>query len=137
MILAYIDARDVEQELDEMFCGAWSCDHKIIKDDERGVVVECRITAWWHTKSDVGFHAYEKYLNGDNYDLLHKSAYNDAFKRAWVKFGIWRCLYDAPKMFISFEDEKTYKHKIDEFVRKKYNKELTERVQKRTKKESQ
>lgn len=136
MILSYIDARNVEQALDEMFACQWSCDHKIIKDDDRGVVVECRITAWWNTKSDVWFHPYEKYETWDNYDLLHKSAYNDAFKRAWVKFWIGRCLYDAPKMFISFDDEKIYKYKIDEYVRKKYSKELSERHQKRSKQEN-
>lgn len=126
-ILAYIDARDVEFELDRMYDNNRSCDHTIIKDDDRWVVVECRITAWWQTRSDIGFHKYEKYQNWDNYEVLHKSAYNDAFKRAWVKFGIWRYLYDAPTMFITEQDKETYQYKLHEYVKKTYSTQLQKR----------
>lgn len=130
-ILAYIDARDVETELDRMYNNDWSCDHTIIKDNDHGVVVECRITAWWQTRSDIWFHKYEKYQNWwDNYEVLHKSSYNDAFKRAWVKFGIWRYLYDAPTMFISEQDKKSYKYNLDDYVKKTYWKQLKLRYEK-------
>ena len=81
MMLCYIDARDVMDRLDEV-CGAdWSDDYKEVK----GRVV-CTITINGVSRSDGA---------GDTDFEGEKGGLSDAFKRAAVKWGIGRYLYNA------------------------------------------
>jgi hypothetical protein len=74
------------ERLDEVVEGQWTDFYSIGINGG----VECRLTVCGVTRSDVG-------TADDN--EKEKSAYSDAFKRAAVKFGIGRFLYDLPKMW--------------------------------------
>lgn len=82
-MLVYIDARDVMDRLDEV-CGLnWQDDYKEVN----GRII-CTITIDGISKSDG---AGDTNIEGD------KGGISDAFKRAAVKWGIGRYLYDAGK----------------------------------------
>lgn len=86
LCVAYIDARDVMERLDEVVQGEWQ--DAYAPGINGGV--ECRLTIHDITRCDVG-------VADEN--EKEKSAYSDAFKRAAVKFGVGRFLYDLPKMY--------------------------------------
>src|SRR5512142_1776765 len=88
LVVAYIDARDVMERLDEVVGPDWS-DRYEKAGTAKGLV--CYLTVCGVTRADVG--------DDDNENEPVKSAYSDAFKRAAVKFGIGRFLYDLPKMW--------------------------------------
>lgn len=80
MALAYIDARDVMDRLDEVVgSGNWESRFR----DAAGRVV-CELTIFGVTKSDGA---------GDTAVEAEKGGISDAFKRAAVHFGIGRYLY--------------------------------------------
>lgn len=86
LCVAYIDSRDVMQRLDDVIGGEWSDSYSAGINGG----VECKLTIMGITRADVG--------TADENEK-EKSAYSDAFKRAGVKFGIGRFLYDLPKMW--------------------------------------
>jgi hypothetical protein len=97
--LAYIDARDVMNRLDEM-C-VWECRYPW-SDGHR---VCCEISVWADegiiTRSDG---AGETDVEGD------KGAMSDAFKRAAVRFNVARYLYDLPSPWVEIAPAgKSYK----------------------------
>lgn len=83
--LAYIDARQVMDRLDDV-CGPenWQCEYSEVKGH-----VYCKIginiDGNWVWKSDCGIES--------NFDA-EKGEASDAFKRAAVKWGVGRFLYD-------------------------------------------
>jgi hypothetical protein len=83
MMLVYIDARDVMDRLDEVFGLDWTDDYKEVK----GRIV-CTITVNGVSRSDGA---------GDTDFEAEKGGLSDAFKRAAVKWGVGRYLYDARK----------------------------------------
>lgn len=96
MALAYIDARDVMNRLDEV-CGAfgWQSEHIVTGD-----MVTCHIrirnpdTGEWITKSDG---AGKTDVEGE------KGSYSDALKRSAVSWGIGRYLYDLDSPWVAIE----------------------------------
>jgi len=107
LALAYVDARDVMERLDDAFGPqGWSDRYKVV--DEANGVVECTLAAQYPdlratSKVDVG------YPNGGmDDDEPFKGAYSDAFKRAAVKYGIGRDLYDTPKFWIALDEYKRF-----------------------------
>ncbi len=88
LVVGYIDARDVMDRLDEVAGPDWS-DRYEKAGTSAGLV--CYLTVCGVTRADVG--------DDDNENEPVKSAFSDAFKRAAVKFGIGRFLYDLPKMW--------------------------------------
>ena len=80
-ILCYIDARDVMDRLDEVCGPNWQDDYKEVK----GRIV-CTITIGGISRSDGA---------GDTDFEGEKGGLSDAFKRAAVKWGIGRYLYNA------------------------------------------
>ena len=88
--LAYIDARDVQRRLDEVF--GWDGWQTYYDETQSGRVI-CRLSVYdsdkgeWITKSDCA---------GDTAVEGEKGAASDAFKRAAVSFGIGRYLYNMP-----------------------------------------
>src|SRR5512142_3241194 len=88
LVVAYIDARGVMERLDDVIGPYWS-DRYEKAGTAKGLV--CYLTVGGVTRADVG--------DDDNENEPVKSAYSDAFKRAAVKFGIGRFLYDLPKMW--------------------------------------
>ncbi len=103
MALAYIDARDVMERLDEV-CGpaGWQCRYPHANGKtvcEIGVLIE-RPTAdgpyerEWVWKADGA---------GDTDFEAEKGALSDAFKRAAVRWGIGRYLYDVAAPWVEIE----------------------------------
>ena len=96
MALAYIDARDAMNRLDRTVGPHnWSDDYKEVM----GRIV-CNLsirfpgTNEWVVKSDGA---------GDTDFEAEKGGLSDAFKRAAVKFGIGRYLYDLPTVWCPIE----------------------------------
>lgn len=110
MALAYIDARDVQDRLDEV-CGVdgWQC--RYIPMHDKKTVCEiglfcCRpgeVVNEWIWKSDGA---------GDSDIEAEKGALSDAFKRAAVRWGIGRYLYDLDSPWVELDtyekDGKTF-----------------------------
>lgn len=103
MALAYIDARDAQDRLNEV-CGpfGWQCRHEVSGDKRVTchVGVRCPDSGEWVWKSDG---AGETDYEGE------KGSYSDSFKRACVKWGIGRYLYDVDSPWVAVEARgKTY-----------------------------
>lgn len=98
MVVGYIDARDVAARLDSVGV-TWSDSYTVLQMASTWVV-ECRLTVDGITRTDVG--------TGDGEESA-KSAYSDAFKRAAVKFGIGRYLYDLPTSWVAVENRQITK----------------------------
>lgn len=86
--LAYIDARDVMDRLDEVVgCDAWQDTYAETNKGRILCALSLLINGEWITKSDG---AGDTDVEGD------KGGISDAFKRAAVKFGVGRYLYRLP-----------------------------------------
>ena len=92
---AHIDARDVMNRLDSVVGWQnWNDEYLVVGSKN----VECRLTVMGITKIDVG----QIPTDGGFADPL-KSAYSDALKRAAVKFGIGRHLYEMEMKWLPFD----------------------------------
>lgn len=91
MALAYIDARDVMDRLDEV-CGPAGWSDSYVETAKGRVICSIAIKTdeGWISKSDG---AGDTAVEGD------KGGISDAFKRAAVKFGIGAYLYALPKTY--------------------------------------
>ena len=94
MALAYIDARDVMERLDEV-CGPenWQ-DRYEVHATTMICYLSIRIDDQWITKADGA---------GDTDVEAEKGRISDAFKRAAVRWGIGRYLYDIPSPWVEVE----------------------------------
>lgn len=96
--VAYIDARDVMKILDEAVgAGNWQDDYKIVGDmliAGVGIKIEDQWVWKWDTGSESNMEA-------------EKGHMSDAFKRAAVKWGVGRFLYDMPIQFLKASEVKT------------------------------
>lgn len=102
LAVAYIDARMVMERLDAVVgVECWADNYHMIPEGG----VECRlsvlIAGQWITKTDVGAPSEQP----DPGDKL-KAAYSDALKRAAVKFGVGRYLYDLPQQWADYDQQK-------------------------------
>jgi len=97
LALAYLDSRDVQDRLDAV-CSPenWQCryPHALAK-------TVCEIDIWvegrgWVTKSDGA---------GDSDIEAEKGALSDAFKRAAVKWGVGRYLYNLASPWVALTDD--------------------------------
>lgn len=97
MALAYIDARDVMQRLDEV-CGpaSWQCDypHAAQKTVCR---IGIKVGDEWVWKANGA---------GDSDIEAEKGALSDAFKRAAVLWGIGQYLYDIDTPWVALDTKK-------------------------------
>lgn len=93
LALAYIDARDVMQRLDEVAGAEWQCTYP-----HAGTKTVCsigiKIKDEWIWKSNGA---------GDSDVEAEKGALSDAFKRAGVMWGIGRYLYDVDSPWVQIE----------------------------------
>ena len=102
LALAYLDARSVQDRLDEVLgVEGWQDEYELLPD---GSVV-CKLTLHlgdrWVTKMDVGSPSEQP----DSGDRL-KAAFSDALKRAAVKFGIGRYLYRLQAQWVDYDPVK-------------------------------
>lgn len=95
MALAYIDARDVMRRLDDV-CGPENWQDEYPWSDGKRVVcrIGVRVGDEWIWKTDGA---------GDTDTEGEKGALSDAFKRAAVKWGIGRYLYDTESPWVQIE----------------------------------
>lgn len=105
--LAYIDARDVMQRLDEV-CGPenWQCEYPFPGCCRIGIRVPSHIIV----SSDDELHVASDWIwksNGageTDYEGT-KGQYSDAFKRAAVLWGVGQYLYDLPNEWVPIEQK--------------------------------
>lgn len=103
MALAYIDARDVMDRLDQI-CGAENWQDAYVETQSGRVIctISIRVGGEWIAKTDG---AGSSAMEGE------KGGISDAFKRAAVKWGIGRYLYDVGSPWVPCESyEKGGRH---------------------------
>lgn len=94
MALAYIDARDVQDRLDEVMGPNWQCRYIPMHDKKTVCEIGLKIDSEWVWRADGA---------GDSDVEAEKGALSDAFKRAAVKWGIGRYLYDLDSPWVALE----------------------------------
>ncbi|AWN23146.1 single-stranded DNA-binding protein [Deinococcus irradiatisoli] len=98
LLLAHIDARAVQDRLDAICPDEWSFEVEVVANAGRPTV-KGRLTILGVTREDIG--------EGEGGDLgTFKAAASDALKRCAVQFGIGRYLYDLPKTWADWNDDK-------------------------------
>ena len=103
-LLLYKNARVDMALLDEVVgVGNWQREHKILGND-----IYCRVGIYnqelkeWIWREDAGAEANTE---------VEKSKASDSFKRACVNFGLGRCLYSAPFVWINNNDTENPKER--------------------------
>ncbi|GGQ92333.1 MULTISPECIES: Rad52/Rad22 family DNA repair protein [Deinococcus] len=98
LLLAYVDARTVQDRLDAICPDAWSFEIEVIPGTT-SPTVKGRLTVLGVAREDIGE------AGEGEYGTL-KAAASDALKRCAVQFGIGRYLYDLPKTWADWNDAK-------------------------------
>jgi len=102
LAIPYVDARVVEDRLDDVFgIEGWQDSYQHLPDGSVGCRLKVRAFGEWVEKEDVGSPS-EQPDEGDR----RKAAVSDALKRTAVKFGIGRYLYRIPQRWIAYDDQK-------------------------------
>jgi hypothetical protein len=102
MALAYVDARVIQDRLDDVLgVDGWQDDYECRDDGSVVCRLRLRLGEDWVTKVDVGGPSEQS----DGGDRL-KAAFSDALKRAAVKFGIGRYLYRLPALWQDYDPKK-------------------------------
>ena len=98
--VAYVDARDVMDILDQVVgTENWQSDFKEIKGNlYAGVGIRLNNSIEWVWKWDCGTESNTEKEKGEA---------SDAFKRAAVKWGVGRFLYDIPIQYVKSNEKKT------------------------------
>ncbi|MEI3803123.1 Rad52/Rad22 family DNA repair protein [Agrobacterium sp. CCNWLW32] len=95
LALAYLDARDVMDRLDQVCTPAfWQSEHFEAGKDRLGCRIGIFINGQWVWKSDGA---------GDTDVEAEKGAFSSALKRAAVSWGIGRYLYDLGNTWVPCE----------------------------------
>lgn len=113
--VAYIDARDVMKILDEVV-GAenWQDDYKIV-GNMLIAGIGIKTGEQWVWKWDTG---------SESNMEAEKGHMSDAFKRAAVKWGVGRFLYDLPIQYVTANEAKTsnnFPYPVDENGKRIYD----------------
>lgn len=96
--LCYIDSRDVMRRLDEAVTPAcWQDTYNETAKGRLICTISIKIGDEWVSKSDGA---------GDTAVESEKGAISDSFKRAAVKWGVGRYLYDVPMQWVKINDFK-------------------------------
>jgi hypothetical protein len=102
LALAYVDARVIQDRLDEVLgVDGWQDDYECRDDGSVVCRLQLRLGDTWITKVDVGGPSEQP----DSGDRL-KAAFSDALKRAAVKFGVGRYLYRLPAQWVDYDPDK-------------------------------
>jgi hypothetical protein len=102
LAVAYIDARDVMQRLDDVVgVENWQDEYLPLDGGQVMCKLSVRFGDGWVTKCDVGGES-EQPDKGDR----EKAAFSDALKRAAVKFGIGRYLYSMSSQWCDYDPVK-------------------------------
>lgn len=99
MAIAYVDARVVQDRLDDVLgIDGWQDDYEALPDGSVTCRLKIRLNGEWLMRTDVGGQS-EQPDGGDRM----KSAFSDALKRTAVKFGIGRYLYRLPHQWVDYD----------------------------------
>jgi hypothetical protein len=99
LAIAYIDARVIQDRLDEVLgTENWQDEYECLPDGSVVCRLQLRLGERLVTKMDVGSPSEQP----DSGDRL-KAAFSDALKRAAVKFGIGRYLYRLPSQWVDYD----------------------------------
>jgi hypothetical protein len=99
LAIAFIDARTVQQRLDDVLgVTGWTDAYKFLPDGSCVCKLSCCIAGHWLSKMDVGGPS-EQEDEGDR----RKAAASDALKRAAVKWGLARYIYRLPRVWVDFD----------------------------------
>jgi hypothetical protein len=102
LALAYVDARVIQDRLDEVLgVSGWQDDYECLADGSVVCRLRLRLGGEWITKVDVGGPSEQS----DGGDRL-KAAFSDALKRAAVKFGIGRYLYRLKSQWVDYDPQR-------------------------------
>src|SRR5579884_4000770 len=102
LALAYVDARVIQDRLDEVLgVAGWQDSYRVLPDGSVMCRLRLKIGDSWITKTDVGGQS-EQPDGGDR----TKAAFSDALKRAAVKFGLGRYLYRLPQLWCDYDPAK-------------------------------
>lgn len=95
LLVAYVDARAVQDRLDAVCPDDWSFEILVVASTTP--TVKGRLTVLGVTREDIG-------EAGEGEAGTLKAASSDALKRCAVQFGIGRYLYDLPKTWVNWND---------------------------------
>lgn len=98
LLLAYVDARAVQDRLDSICPAGWNFDFEVIPGTPTPTVKGV-LTVLGVTRCDIG-------EAGEGERGTLKAATSDALKRCAVQFGIGRYLYDLPRQWVDWNDQK-------------------------------
>jgi hypothetical protein len=118
LALAYIDARDVMDRLDEV-CGlqGWQCEYTPMPNGTTCCRIGILINSTWVWKSN-GAGATGDVSKETEREMAEKGGYSDALKRAAVVWGVGRYLYALPSAWVAIEQRgRSYVIKDSEFAR--------------------
>lgn len=102
MALAYIDARDVMERLDEA-CGLdWQCEYVSMHNGTCCCRIGIKIGSEWVWRSNGAINLSDS-DKADAKEMAEKGSYSDSFKRAAVLFGVGRYLYDLDSPWVAIE----------------------------------
>ncbi len=102
LVIAYLDARAIQDRLDEVVgVAGWQDDYQCLPDGSVVCCLRVKFGEEWITKHDVGGQS-EQPDEGDR----RKAAFSDALKRAAVKFGIGRYLYRLKPQWLDYDPQK-------------------------------
>lgn len=100
---AYVDARDVQNRLDEVFGVSWECAFEQV-----GEAIKCTIGVTINGVTVMRQDFSERICSDKNdnmYDQAYKSAASEAFKRAACMFGVGRFLYSMSMVDVKLNDK--------------------------------
>ncbi len=102
LAVAYIDARCVIDRLNAVVgLAGWQDAYDLLPDGCVVCHLSLRIDGGWVTKVDVGGES-DQPNGGDK----RKAAFSDALKRAAVKFGVGRYLYELPGVWCDYDPKR-------------------------------
>lgn len=94
-LVAYIDARDVMKLLDEVVGPeGWKDEYIVLTTNDVKCCLSIKVGDEWIGKEDIGTQS--------DYEA-EKGAFSDAFKRAAVKWGVGRFLYDLEMQKVALD----------------------------------
>lgn len=100
--LAYIDARDVQNRLDEVFGAFWQAEYVPMSNGTYCCRIGLFIEGQWIWRSNGAIVTQDR-DDADAKEMAEKGGYSDAFKRAAVLWGIGRYLHDIKAPWIDLE----------------------------------
>lgn len=102
MALAYIDARDVMERLDDVAGLNWQCEYTSMHNGSCCCRIGIKVGDEWIWRSNGALNLADSDKT-DAKEMAEKGSYSDAFKRSAVLFGIGRYLYDLDSPWVAIE----------------------------------